>query len=181
MTKRAFCLMSLMLFVAMASGCVRETTNGDEHRFSYELWVPGLLFLGGLIATPAGWYLRETTARLGWGLLILGPIAAFGFAPSMFLDHVEVRPDGFSRHSGIYGMTANAEVKFTDVNHMHLSTVEERGRRGRKVMRTYIMWEMKDGSTVKLPAGNDVVEAAAQTMVDAAGEAGVQMVGIPTQ
>ena len=181
MTNRAICLVGLMLLVAMASGCVRESNNGDAHRFGYELWITGLVFLGGLIATPVGWFLKDTTGRLGWALLILGPIAALGIAPSMFLDHVEVRPDGFSRHSGIYGMTANAEVKFADVNHMHLSTVEECGRRGRKVMRTYLMWEMKDGSTVKLPAGNSGVEAAAQSIVDAADQAGVQMVGIPTQ
>jgi hypothetical protein len=154
----------LVLLFVMLAGCVRESTNGDEHLYRYELWASGLVFLAGVIATPVGW-----------------PIAALGFAPSMFLDRVAVRPEGFSRHSGIWGMTAVQEVKFANIGHMQLAEVEERGRRGRKVMRTYLLCDLKTGESARLPAGNEVVRAALPAIIESANKAGVMVGGIPTE
>lgn len=136
MTSRAIRLLGLMLTLSLLVGCVRESTNGDTRIFSYELWASGLIFLGGLIAIPVGWMLRNSS-RFGWALLIMGPIAAFGFAPSMFMDYVDVSPSGFSRHSGIWGMTSVQDVKFADVGSIRATIEEERGRRGRKIEKLY--------------------------------------------
>jgi hypothetical protein len=178
-TNRMMCLFGLMLLFAMLAGCVRESTSGDEHVFRYELWLSGLVFLGGVIATPAGWMLRETTSRLGWGLLILGPIAALGFAPSLLLDRVVVRPDGFSRHSGIWGMTSVQEIQFGDVKQVRAAIEEERGRRGRRIEKLYLYFDMKDASSVKMPVGNNVAEAAAPHIVENASALGINFIGLP--
>jgi hypothetical protein len=178
MKRTSVWLASLALFVVI-SGCVRETTDGDARVYRYELWVPGLLLLGGLVAIPIGLSLRRQAKRGGWILVIIGPIAALLGAPSLFLDRVDVRPDGFSRHSGFWGMTAVQEVNFADVNSMRLVEREERGRRGRKVMRTYLISDLKSGPPVELPASNEVSRAAMPEIVKNAAAHGISITGLP--
>jgi hypothetical protein len=175
MTRRFVGLAICVPLLIVASGCVRESTDGDVHKYSYEIWIPLLVFLGGVVAAPVGWHLKDSSSRFGWALLILGPIAALGFAPSLFLDRIEVAPDRFSRHSGIWGMTAVQEFAFDEVQRMKLVTREERGRRGRRQMRQYLVCSMKNGETHELPTGNELVAAAIQHIANAAGEKGVEI------
>ena len=68
----------------------------------------------------------------------------------MFLDHVDVRTDGFSRHSGTWGMTSVQDIKYVDVNQIRAAIEESRGRRGRKVEKLYLYFDLKNGSSVKV-------------------------------
>jgi hypothetical protein len=43
--------------VVFLVGCVKDSSDGDKHTFTYETWVPASLLLGGLVAAPAGWKL----------------------------------------------------------------------------------------------------------------------------
>jgi hypothetical protein len=177
MNRRFTCLATIILLITWCSGCVRESTVGDHHIFRYEAWVPGVILLAGLVAAAAGWVLRKSNGRYGWILLILGPVAALGFAPSMFLDRVDVGPDGFSRHSGIWGMTSVQDVAFASVSNMQLETREERGRRGRRVERQYLVCNLKSGEKVELPAANDVAREAIPEIARIADSKGIQMIG----
>ena len=176
MNSRINWLVTIVLFCAVCSGCVRESTEGDKHIYQYELWVSGAIFLAGIVAAVAGLALRKSSGRYGWTMLILGPVLVLGVAPSMFLDHVDVGPDGFSRHSGIWGMTAVQDVAFADVSRLQVETREERGRRGRKVERQYLVCYLKNGEKVELPAGNDVAREAVPQIAEIANNKGIQVV-----
>ena len=47
--------------------------------------------------------------------MIVGPLAAIAFAPSLLLERVVVNDQGFEVHSGIWGMTASQELKFDSI------------------------------------------------------------------
>jgi hypothetical protein len=131
--------------------------------------------LGGIVAATIGWNLRQKSGRFGWVLLIGGPIATIFFAPSMFLDRVTVDDTGFSRRSGIFGMTAVQDVTFVDVSGMRLTSEEERGRRGRKVTKYYLYCDRKSGEAVKFPVNNAVCEAALLQILRTAAAAGIRI------
>lgn len=172
---RSLLLLCLLVFVA---GCVRETTAESNHKFRYEFWVTMSLLVGGIVAATAGWFLRERSARLGWILLIAGPLAAVLGAPSMFLDYVTVNEQGFSRRSGIWGMTANCDVLYDDIQQARLISEESRGRRGRKVTSYYLVCTRKDGSQTKLSMGNQLVDAAAPLITQKLREHGISFIDI---
>jgi hypothetical protein len=168
------CLFVAFLLLSV-SGCVSESTEGQKLTFTYELWVPLVVFLGGLVAGPAGWFLRNSIQRLGWGLMILCPIAAIGFAPSLLLDKVVVDDSGFYRQSGIWGMTVN-NAKFADLQAIRITIEERRGRRGRKETTMYVVCDLKTGTQEKIPAANDVVRAALPHFVQRARDRGTPVI-----
>ncbi len=165
MQRRFMHLAFVAFLLAGLSGCVQETVNGTTKIYTYELWVPLVVLIAGLVATPAGWFLRQSSSRFAWALLISGPIAALGFAPSLFLDRAAVTPEAFTVRTGIWGMTAVHEVKFSDLRQVRYISEETVGRRGRKNTNYYFMCERKDGTSAKIPVGNNVVEAAAPAFI----------------
>jgi hypothetical protein len=156
--KRWLLLGLVVSSVLLLTGCVKETVDGDKHIYTYELWAPLLILVVGLAAVPAGWFLRNN--RFGWALMILGPIAALGFAPTLFLERTTVDPQGFHVKTGIWGMTAAHQVRFDDLQTIRLTKEISRGRRGRKNTNYYMVCCRKDGTEAKVPLGNSLVEKA---------------------
>lgn len=176
MKRKIFYCLTALGFLAM-SGCVSETTKGSAHIFGYELWVPIAVLLGGIVAVPAGWMLRTATERLGWVLMILGPVAALLIAPSLFVDCAVVDDTSYTNRSGIWGMTSYHEVKFADLNQIRVTEEEERGSRGRTTIKCYLNCDLKNGTTLKIPAdNNDVSEAASLQFLKTAKERGIPIV-----
>jgi hypothetical protein len=166
------CFLSAILLVILG-GCVQETTDGATQTFTYEWWVPLSVLLAGIVAAPAGWVLRNSSERLGWALLILAPIAAIFFAPSLFRDRAMVDDSGFSVRTGIWGLTAVHEVKFDDLKQVRLISEEVTGRRGAKHTNFYLLCERKDGTSAKVPLNNTVSEAAAPHFVQRLADHGI--------
>lgn len=164
----------LLAAVALSTGCVRETTEGTTHVFQNELWVPIATFFGGVVAGVAGWFVKAHSARFGWTMIILGPIAAIGLAPALFLDRVTVDDSGISARLGVWIFSGPLEVKYADLAQVRLIKEESTGRRGRKNVNYSMMCEKKSGEPTKVPLGNDVIETAAPTFLEA-----VQQRGIP--
>jgi len=150
----------VVFVLAATTGCVRETTDGSARVFSYELWLPLLVLGAGVAAAPIGWVLRKTSGRLGWGLLIVGPLAAIFFAPSLFSERAVVDEEGYTSHGGIWGLTTSHEVRFDDLTLVRITSKEVRGRRGRRKTEYYIVCVRKDGTSEEVPVNNDVTEAA---------------------
>lgn len=147
----------LALGLMFLSGCVSESTDGDTTVFTYKWWVFTSVFLGGIVAAPAGWMLRHISTRFGWGLLIGAPLAAFVMGPGFLLDRVTVSPERFTRRSGIWAMTANSDFALAEVTSAEYVMEVSRGRRGRRKESYYLVLHLRDGSEEKLPAGNDLV------------------------
>ena len=156
--------LGLLLFAC--AGCVRESTEGATSVFQYELWVPVSVLLAGIAAAPAGLAVRMRSARLGWVLLIGGPLAAVMFAPSLYRDQVTVSDEGFHVRTGIWGLTAVHDVRFAEVSSLSITAEETVGRRGRKKTTHYFVCDLKQGGQVKVPINNGVTEAAAKSILE---------------
>jgi len=154
------------------SGCVRESSDGETLTVSYQLWVPVSVLLGGLVAAPIGWILHKKSIRFGRSLLILGPLAAVFFAPSLFRDRAVLDDESFSLRTGIWGMTAVHEIEFDELNQVTI-TEEERRRRGRKSTNTYRFCSRKDGTNAKIPLNNQVSKSAAPILLERLAKFGV--------
>lgn len=165
-----------VIALVTASGCVTESTEGSTSKFSYELWIPLSIFFGGVVAAPAGWVLRSWSGRVGWGLLVGGPLAALFFAPSMFLERVIVTENGFSSRGGIWGATVSHDVEFKEIRSVRLTSEQSTGRRGRKKTNYYMICEKSDGTSAKVALGNDVAEAAAVRILMILSERGIPIV-----
>ena len=150
----------LALPLVLLAGCVHESTTDSTTTFRYEYYVPALVFLGGIVAAPLGWVARQRSARFGWTLLILGPIAALGFAPSLFGERMIVDGDHFEAHSGAWGTTSQS-VKYADMKGLRLTSEVTTGRRGKKKTNYYFECEMKSGPTIKVPMASKIDAAAA--------------------
>ena len=166
----------LSLSLLLLAGCVRETTDGSARVFAYELWVSASVLFGGLVAAPLGWFLRTVSERFGWALLILGPIAALFFAPSLFLERAVLDDNSNSVRSGIWGMTAVHQVRFQDLRQIRLVAEQVRGRRRRMRIQHYLMCERNDGTSEKIPVSNDVSKVGASEFLAKASERGVTVV-----
>jgi hypothetical protein len=156
-----------------ASGCVRESTNQDEHVFQYELWVSGGVLLLGIVAGAGGFFLRKHNGRAGWALIILGPLAAICFAPSMFLERTIVRKDGFEMHTGIWGQTVVPPMKFADLSGIRMTSETRRTRRGGRSTNFSLNCDKKSGGSTKVPVNNGVAQAAAKLILQEAMGQGV--------
>ena len=173
--KSTICLIVAAL-ILLTSGCVDESVEGTTQTFTYELWVPLSVLVGGMVAGVAGWFLRDALGRFGWGLLIVGPILAVFFAPSLLLDRVVVSDTSFSQRTGIWGLTSVHDIAYDDLKMVRLTSEETRGRRGRKKTNYYLLCERKDGTEAKVPISNKVTETAAPYFLKRIAELGVPIV-----
>ncbi len=165
LTARMRFALPFMLLPLLVTGCVQESDADGARVYTYEMWVPTSVLLLGLAAGPVGFAMRERSGRLGWGLMIAGPVAAFFFAPSLFRDRVVVANDGFHVRSGIWGLTAVHSVKFADLQRIRITSETSRTRRGGKRTNYYFVCERKDGSVSKVPVSGTISEAASEQML----------------
>jgi hypothetical protein len=161
------------LILLSASGCVRESSNQEERVFQYELWVPLCVLIAGIAAGAAGFFLRKHNAKLGWVMIIMGPLAALGFAPSMYFERTTISKDAFDVRTGIWGQTVIPTVRFADLTGIRITSETRRGRRGRKTTSFYYVCEKKSGGSEKVGINNAVVQAAAPIILKEAMERGI--------
>jgi hypothetical protein len=172
-TARRFLYLGLAAVVLLQTGCVSETVSGSEKIYTYQLYVSLLLFLGGIGAAVGGFFLRSN--RFGWVLMIGGPIAAIGFAPTMFMEKITVDHQHFTVRNGFWGMSRE-DVVFDDLQMVNLTKEETRGRRGRKNVHYYLVCHRKNGTNAKIKVNNDVAEAAAEAIGTQFGEHNISVV-----
>jgi hypothetical protein len=175
MQRRVLRVAFAAILLAGLSGCVEETVNGTNHIYTHELWGTVSILLSGLAAIPAGWFLREKSNRLGWGLIIAGPIAVIFIAPSLFQERATVDDSGFTLRSGIWGMTVY-DVKFAELQQIRITSEETRGRRGAKRTSYYFLCDHRVGPTVKVPLNNEVARAATPYLMEKLAELKIQVV-----
>jgi hypothetical protein len=142
----------LAAVVLLQTGCVHEAVNGSAKTYTYQLYVPILLFFGGIAAAVGGFFLRQN--RFGWVMMIGGPIAALGFAPSMFMERITVDDQHFTVRGG-----------FAELQMVNITKEVTTGRRGRKNVSYYLLCNNKNGTSAKVPVNNDIAEAAAAAIL----------------
>ena len=103
-------------FACLLGGCTNESQEGDTTVFTYALWVPGVVLAGGIVGTLAGVLIRKSIERLGWALIIGGPVAAFIFAPGLYSDKITVSNERFTLRTGFWFAPTTHEVELADVS-----------------------------------------------------------------
>ena len=68
-----------------------------------------------LAATVVGFVVRRRVARLGWVMLIMGPLLALVMAPGFLLDYVRVDRQGFDARYGFWFAPRVFHIKFADL------------------------------------------------------------------
>lgn len=173
MSRHSLYYFVIAILVLSLTGCVQESSDGAGRIFTYQLWVPLSVLLVGVAGGVGGWFLREQSARIGWGLLIMGPLAAVFFAPSLLRDRAVVNDNKFSVRTGIWGLTAVHEVKLANLKQVRIISEQVRGRRGSKRTNYYLLCEGSDGATSKVPVNNAVSEAAAPHFLKRVADLGI--------
>ena len=67
-----FAFVALMLLL-VAGGCTVEKKEGDTSIFTFDLWIPLTMIIGGTIFAVGGFYARAMYERLAWGFMPAHP------------------------------------------------------------------------------------------------------------
>jgi hypothetical protein len=146
--------------------------RGDVSTYGFETWIVLGVAVGGVVAAPVGWFLRKRIARLGYVLLIVGPIATILVAPMMWTDRVIIDSNHFERSSAMPGSN-NQSLRFDDVLALHYySKVERSGRRSRR--KHYLDVTRKGGLAQTIELGTLFQEAIGEILERAAAK-GIQV------
>lgn len=156
-----------ILLMLSCTGCVRETNRGDSTQFTYELWVPGLILLGGIAAIPVGFLLTKVAAfgeyaSCGWGLALAAPLGALVLTPLTYFERTTADKESFS----IAGIWENHHVPYANLRQVTYATEVVRGRRGRTSTKHYFYCDCKDGSNLRIPLNAVTTQAALPAIVD---------------
>lgn len=149
------------------SGCVQETQQGETFVYTYALWAKLTAVFGPLAALCLGIALIALgkAGRFAWVMILLGGGYLLFGMPSMFLDSLTARPDGFQLHSGIWMFPDHHDVKYDDVSTVTETAEKKTGRRGRKRTEYYVNFQRKSGGAAKISSGDDLFEAAAEKIL----------------
>jgi hypothetical protein len=145
-------------------------TSSDSEagtRFHYQLWIPICIFAGGLVVIPIGYLVRNAWDRIGWGLMILGPLAALGLAPTYFIERTVVDDKGFDAKYGFYGIYSQ-RVEFESVKSIRIVEEEMGGRRKR--VSDVIYFDLKSGGSERLILGNELNREAGKQILKKAAD-----------
>ena len=175
MYRKSTLLFIVAALILVTSGCVNEASDGATRTFTFALWVPLCVLVGGLIAGTVGWFFRESMGNLGWAFLIVGPACSMFLAPSLLQTRTIVSDTSFSQRAGVFGLTAVHDVSYEDLKKVRITSKVTR-RKGRKRTTFYFNCERKDGTTVVVPVNNKVSEAAAPYFLKRVSELGIPIV-----
>ena len=158
--------LSVGVLLLTGAGCIQKRVEGDQTVFAFERWVQIGVILIGLLALPAGWFLRRRSARLGYGLIIAGPLALIFLAPMLFSDEVRIDDRHFESRHGFWWSPTTHVVAFDDLSQIHLRVEVKQGRRG-KSYSYYFDGRKKSGGQETVPLGDLMKEAAVEILVRA--------------
>jgi hypothetical protein len=164
MNRSRWCLLIGMLVRSCAAGCTKRVAEGDTVTHSFAWWVPVSVFVGGLVAAPAGWSILRKSNRWGWGLLILSPVAVLVFFPGLLTDNLTIDAKQLSLKTDFWFMPTRHELRFDDVANSDLTAQKRRTRRGSRTSYT-LECRLKSGATQTVPVG-DLMKAALPDVVD---------------
>ena len=159
----------LIAGLALLSGCVEKSTQGDVSIFKYQLWVLLTMLVGGAVAIfisrllpdrTDGWFRFVRKARL---LLLIGGVLSIVGSTSCYFEKITVSPTEITDVTGLWGSkTITIPIKEL----VNVELIKEDSGIGRKKSTNYfLLCSFKDGSSVKYPLNNKTTEAALPDIV----------------
>jgi hypothetical protein len=170
-----FRLCLLAGFALFLAGCVSQSGSDGKQTFSYSPLLTIGIILGGVLAIPIGFFWRKSDGRLGWGLMIIVPIAAVLMAGTMGFEQVNVSDQQVEVRSGFFGSTAALTVPFDQVKQIRITQESTGGRRARMIDVFY--FQSETGELGRFPLNNDVKIEASKAILDRAAKRGIVVVG----
>lgn len=172
MRHRTIFAIPLAILLCLTVGCVSSEVDGRTTTYTYEIWAPLTVLVGGVTALPFGVLLLKRIKRLGIVVLISGLIAAVMVAPSMFRDQVIVSDEDLHLRTGFWGLTAVHHVQFADVESVTFEREVKRGRRGRKRVSEFLLFQTRQG-VARVPVSNRLTRAAMEDIIARLGKRGI--------
>jgi hypothetical protein len=166
--RRRITLLAVGLLALVAGGCVDRNVDGERVTYAFSWWVWASVLVAALLAFPLGLVLRKRTARGGWTLLVLAPLALLVMWPALVLDRVKIDSEHFEARYGIWVSPSRHSLRFDDLRQMRLVTFEERTRRGRRTKQKLVC-VTKDGRAETVQLG-DLLKRAAPEILERAEE-----------
>jgi hypothetical protein len=145
----------------LLTGCTQEIVDGKKLTIKFELWVIIALVLVGLALLVAGFFVRQSSSKYGWIMMILGPVVAFLIAPGMYNDYVIIDDDHFELNTGFWFAPTQHNVQFSKVNEIEIKS-ERTGKR----TSTYMYCKMNNGTIEKVPVGTLMKESAMNQILE---------------
>jgi cytochrome c oxidase subunit IV len=160
----------------LLAGCVTHTVSEGSETFYYDRVLLTLVLLIGGALLPIGFFVKKAYDRLGWGMMIVGPLLALVVALIMWFEHVKVTDQRIIVRSGVFGNTAAQDIPLERVKVIRIT--EERSGSGRNSRMIDVLYFSGDGGDIAvLPLNNDVKSTAARAILDRANARGVAIVG----
>jgi acyl carrier protein len=180
----------LVSLAALGVGCVARSDGDRETVYRREPLVVVALIAAGAVLPVLCWKAYRKSPDNGLiercllAGMILPPILALGFAPSLFRDRIRVNDDGFEAVGGSLLKKQVQAVQFNQLAQIQLQTeeVEVRGRRGRSrtVNEQVVLFINKDGTSEKFYPGA-LFNVAAHDIFARAAARGVHVVDVAEQ
>lgn len=164
----------LVLGLCLVAGCREKEVRGDESVYAFAPWVAPVVILAGIVATPAGWFLRKKTAKIAWIMMILGPVAVLFIGPSVLMDKAYMDAQRFEMNTGFWFAPSRYHVRFDDLREVHW--VVEEDRRG--ISKVNLECVLKSGQRQTIPV-NDLLEGDAVTdLLERIRRRGIPIIGL---
>jgi len=158
------------LLLLTFAGCTSERVDGDTTIFTFAWWLPTLVMAAGALSFGIGVLLREN--RIGWVLIIVGPIAAIFFGPSLWNDKVTLNRERFTQRTGLWFAPKVHDVAFADITSIDLTSESRRTRRGRSTS-YYMVCHCRTGQDATVSINDLMKQGAAAKILDVASSYGI--------
>jgi len=139
-------------------GCVEVAQENNQFTYSVGLKDIGLVALGGLAATIAGWICRKKWSY-GWILFVIGLLVTAVFVPALAMDRATLTETDFHIQTGFYG-TTNYHLRLNEIQAVQETIETKSTRRGRTKTVVKHQFSHKDGEIVTLTENNKLYKAA---------------------
>ena len=159
------------------TGCQTRAENNGQIVYEFAGWLRLLVPLAGVVVIPAGWLIRRSVQRIGWGLICLGPVLLVIVAPAMFVDRVVVDELHFECRTGLWWSPSRYDVRFDDLRELQLveQTVGNRGRRRQE----FSFYCVKKGGGQEVFVVSDLMMKAVEEIMQHAKKRGVPVLKLP--
>jgi hypothetical protein len=172
--RRTWLFAGFAAVVCALTGCVDESTAGDKTTFTFSLWVPLAVVLGSIAATAVGAAVRTRNKRLGYVLLIGGPVALVFVAPGIFLDRVDIDRNQLTVRTGFWFMPNVQEIDLREVKTIEVVAEQRRTRRGTRTDYKLVFHTAAGGS--RTVSAGDLLKQSLPKIAAIAGEQGIEVV-----
>jgi hypothetical protein len=139
-------VMLLTTWCMLLAGCVSKSANGTAITFRYHLSIPIGILIAGVACVPIGLALRKRNNLMAWAFMLIGPLGALLFGPSMLFHRFTVDDAGFREH---FMVAEDIEIPFDALKAIRIGTEVTRGRYSRVI--GVLHFDYKKGFTGDFP------------------------------